>query len=327
MLNDTIVVQSALSAFNNAALIAPAFFWHAVLALPLFAIIYWCSDAIANHLKWTRNNILEHASKWTAGLTLAWIVLFSGNYGVLRDSLSVLPLMTAALIFVTTLFVSSHTNTPLRPRRLWHWGTWLVILILIGASDTHTWWGPLLQIGAFITGVILGQYSRGQMRPISGIQLIILMTTTAILMQPEFFRFGQLGNLTLVHLLWIACLGSLCALTIATNNISPCGKIRPGVYAKIKWLMRVICLLCLALFILTEAVPVFIGTLVSIFIYFTISIWHSADDFSKYTPGLFALTLILFGVLISVPAISALGILYWTHTPHQRLWHGIRSLL
>ena len=40
MLNDITVVQSAVSAFNNAALLAPAFLWSALLATPLFVIVY-----------------------------------------------------------------------------------------------------------------------------------------------------------------------------------------------------------------------------------------------------------------------------------------------
>ena len=111
MLNDIIIVESAISAFNNAALWMPAFLWWSILALPLFVVVYWCRDAIMTRIGWTRNNILECVSMWTAGLTLVWIVLFGGNYGILRDNLSVLPMMTAVIVFLTSLFVSSHLQT------------------------------------------------------------------------------------------------------------------------------------------------------------------------------------------------------------------------
>ena len=41
MFDETLVVQSAISAFNNAALVAPTFFWVGVLALPLMALAYF----------------------------------------------------------------------------------------------------------------------------------------------------------------------------------------------------------------------------------------------------------------------------------------------
>ena len=44
MLNDIIIVESAVSAFNNAALWMPAFLWWSLLALPLFVVIFLCAD-------------------------------------------------------------------------------------------------------------------------------------------------------------------------------------------------------------------------------------------------------------------------------------------
>ena len=40
MFDDSLIVASATSAFNNVAVAAPAFFWNAVLCLPLFFGIY-----------------------------------------------------------------------------------------------------------------------------------------------------------------------------------------------------------------------------------------------------------------------------------------------
>ena len=36
MFESSMIVQSAISAFNNAALAAPAFLWWAILAVPVF---------------------------------------------------------------------------------------------------------------------------------------------------------------------------------------------------------------------------------------------------------------------------------------------------
>ena len=86
MLNDIIIVESAISAFNNAALWMPAFLWWSILALPLFVVVYWCADTIMTRIGWNKQNLVNSASMWVAGLTCVWAILFGGNYGVLRDS-------------------------------------------------------------------------------------------------------------------------------------------------------------------------------------------------------------------------------------------------
>ena len=328
MLNDIIIVESAISAFNNAALWMPAFLWWSILALPLFVVVYWCADTIMTRIGWNKQNLVNSASMWVAGLTCAWAILFGGNYGVLRDSLSVLPMMMATILFLTSLFVSSHLHERIIPHM--NWWRWLLIiglLIVVGVSDTHAWWGPLLQISALILGVLLGRIAHGEMRPFGGSVLIMMMVAVAILMQPEFFRFGQLGNLTVVHLLAMLMLGGACMMTIAVQNINPRGKIRHSVYIKLKWLMRVVCALGVALFILTEAVPVFIGTMIAVFLSIAMSVWHTdvvnPDLGDKY----FAIALMMFGAITVMPVITSIGILYWTNTSDIKIWAESKRLL
>lgn len=325
MLNDITVVQSAISAFNNAALAAPAFLWLAILAMPLFVVAYWCHDTIVSKIGWSRDTLLDKVSVWSAGLTLLWTILFSGNYGVLRDSLSVLPMMTAAIIFLTSLFVSSHIWTRALPKRAWLFI--LLLIIVTGLSDVHTWWGPLLQIGALMLGGLLGRFARGEMRPIAGTILISLTVATAILMQPEFFRFGQLGNLTVLHLLAILFLGISSMATVALMNVRACGKCRPSVYSKLKWLLRVMCALSCALFILTEAVPVFIASLIMLFILFAMSVYHAKMVNVALGHKMFAIVLMTFGVLTVMPVITVLGIVYWCNTASVNWRQDIKFLL
>ena len=328
MLNDFIIVESAISAFNNAALWMPAFLWWTILSLPLFVVIYWCADTIMARIGWSDENMLSRSSVWVAGLTGAWIVMFGGNYGVLRDSLSVLPMMTATILFLTSLFVSSHLRKFAFPRM--NWWRWLLlglVIIAVGLSDTHAWWGPILQIGALVLGGLLGRAAHGAMRPFGGMIMIMMMVAIAILMQPEFFRFGQLGNLTVVHLVAMLCLGGACMTTIAVQNINPRGKIRYGVYIKLKWLMRVVCALGIALFLLTEAVPVFIGTMIAIFLSIALSVWHADRVNMVLGDKMFAISLIAFGSITVMPVITAIGILYWTHTDNVKIWAESKRLL
>lgn len=328
MFDGVVIVDSAISAFNNAALYGAAFLWCAVLAVPLFAVVYLCRDAIIQKLGWNQNNILQHVSVWTAGLTFLWVVLFGGNYGVLRDGLSVLPGMMAMIVFLTSLFVSSYLRKIALPRM--NWWKWIILLLVIGItgwSDTHVWWGPLLQIGAMMFGIMLGRFAKAEMRPVGGIVLIVLSVVIAMLMQPEFFRFGQLGNLTVGHVLWMLVLGGMSMATIATLNINARGKIKRGIFIKLKWMCRVMCVLGAALFIITEALPIFLGMLAALFIMFAMSVWHEKQVDLVVGYKMFALVLVCFGVITVMPAISAMGILYWASLPKVDFWSKFKILL
>ena len=54
MLNEFTVVQSALSAFNNAALVGPAFLWWAFLMLPLFFMVRLYGNDFIARIGWNR---------------------------------------------------------------------------------------------------------------------------------------------------------------------------------------------------------------------------------------------------------------------------------
>lgn len=335
MFDDAVIVQSAMSAFNNAALAAPAFLWWAILATPLFVMVYWCGNSFREKIGWARDVLLKTVSVWTVFLTLAWIVLFGGNYGVLRDTASTLPFMVAAIVFVAVLFLSSNTRDVRLPS--WRGGSArgrikiaaavLLGVAALGLSDMHAWWGPLLQIGAAAAGAVLGRIGRGEMRLVPGGVLVMLAATTAILMQPEFFRFGQLGTLTLAHLVGLMSVGVAAAAAIALRNVRPCGRIHRSAYIKLKWMMRFVALLGLALFGLTESVPVFLGTTVVFFVMFAMSVWHAKIIPAALGDKMFAAMMCAFGVITTMPAITALGILYWMSVPAGNTWRDAKFLL
>lgn len=326
MFEDAIIVQSALSAFNNAALVAPAFLWSAVLTLPLYIIVWLFGGQIAEKIGWLKSNIIGRASLWTAIITFGWVVLFGGNYGVLRDDTSTLPFMVAAIVFVSALFLGSHLQSKQLVTRsnLPYIALVLVALVL---SDTHTWWGPLLQVGAAAVGFIFGRMAHSEMRDVPGVLLIIMATTTAMLMQPEFFRFGQLGNLTPVHLVFITMVGMCLAATIALRNIKPSNKIHDSAYVKLKWMARFVVMLAVAVFIMTESVPVFLVSELVGFVLFALSVWHSATETDVLSEKLYALTILLFGIITTMPVISAIGIVMLSLLPHGNLWAESKYLL
>lgn len=326
MFDDAIIVQSAISAFNNAALVAPAFLWSALLTLPLYWLVWAFGGKIADYLRWSRGNILMRASLWTVIITFGWIVLFGGNYGVLRDDTSTLPFMIAAIVFVSSLFIGSYTRDIKYARRE-NLVYIILVLMALGLSDMHAWWGPLLQIGSAMAGFVLGRRAGMEMPAVPGVLLISGATITAMLMQPEYFRFGQLGNLTWVHLLFVMVFGIFAVSTIALRNIKPCGRIHDSAYIKIRWMIRFVVALGVALFVMTESVPVFLGTAAAAFVLIALSVWHATELPDALDEWAFALSIILFGVLTTMPAITAIGIIYFANLPRSDFGRDFLRLL
>ncbi|MBQ8473962.1 MAG: hypothetical protein IJ500_03815 [Alphaproteobacteria bacterium] len=329
MFDDVVIVQSAVSAFNNAALAAPAFLWWGILSVPLMAIVWKFAPMINKMLGINENNIAARGGVGVAAMTFLWVVLFGGNYAVLRDGVSVLPFVVATIVFLTSLFVSSHlrdlpTGGLNRRAKI---GLVALIIVMLGLSDLHAWWGPLLQVGAFAFGAILGRLARVSMRPVAGIVLIVFLVSVAMLMQPEFFRFGQLGNLTLAHLLFLMVVGVSGMAVIALNNVNPLGKIRHSAYIKLKWMMRFVALLMMALFVLTESVPLFIAMCGAMLILFMMSVWHAKSIPNKLMEMCLAVMIVAFGVITTMPAVSAIGLLCWAMIPRTNFWREIRGLL
>lgn len=322
MFDESLVVASAVSAFNNAAVAAPAFFWNALLGVPLFMVVYFFGRNFADKLGFRQYVTPGRASFWTVVLASMWVVLLGGNYGVLRDGVSLLPWVTAAILLVSSVFIGINT----RPMRLPIWYgaktagrgfRWfvnifvlLVCLAPVAFSDVLNWWGPILQVGAVVIGLILGRFSGRQIRAIPCAVGVIFLGTVGILMQPELWRFGQLGNLTPIHLIWILITGILIAMALATNIVRPRGRIHDSAYIKLKWMVRFVAALCMVLFILTEAVPIFIAAVATMFVLFAMSVWH-ASEIPEYIPdSAMAWLIIAFGVLSGVVTLTAIGALW-----------------
>ena len=326
MFDDAIIVQSAISAFNNAALVAPAFLWSALLTLPLYFVVWVFGDKIAGYLHWSHENIMTRAALWIVIITIGWVVLFGGNYGVLRDDTSTLPFMIAAITLVSSVFIGSYT----RKLRVFCRKNLIyvaLVIIALGVSDMHAWWGPVLQIGSALVGFFVGRYAKMEMPAVPGTGLISGATVTAMLMQPEYFRFGQLGNLTLIHLLAILVFGLLAAATVAVRNVNSRGRIHHSAYAKLKWMIRFVVALGVALFIMTESLPVFLGTCCAEFILVALTVWHADKMPKALDESLFSALMIVFGILTTMPAITAIGIVYFVNVQHPDFIKEIRHLL
>lgn len=338
MFDESLVVASATSAFNNFAVVPPAFLWNAVLVTPLLFGIYMFVRRFADKCGIKPYITMERMTFWTVVLTALWVVLMGGNYVVLRDGVSLLPWITAAILFVSCIFIGVNTRVIKLP--IWYGNgnvsnrrRWIINLIIfalclvpVWMCGALNWWGGLLQVAAVIIGFLIGRYTNRQMRAVPCTLGVMFVTTVAILMQPELWRFGQLGNLGPAHLLWILALGIVIAAAFALDAVLARGRIHQSAYVKLKWLMRFTLALCMVLFVLTEAVPIFIAAVVSAFLLFAMSVWHSTEVSAILAKRLLAWAIILFGCLISTPAISAIGVI-WIALPENESTQGIGFLL
>lgn len=322
MFQDLTIVPSAASAFNNAALVGPAFLWSALLCLPLFVAAFFLARSGLGGFGLGKYLTTQRVSFWTVVMTGIWVVLFGGNYDVLRDGVSLLPYVTAFILFIGSVFIGQKTGDVKLP--LWYGSPdvsnrkkWLVnlliggiVLAFVGLSDTLNWWGPFLQILAVVMGIVIGRKWWHRENSVLFALMVMVFTVVAMMMQPEYFRFGQLGNMTLVHLLWVLMTGVACSAVCALAFVKPCGRVHQSAFVKIKWLLRVVTILCAVLFVLTEAVPFFVVTMGGAFSLFALSVWHAEKLGAGMMERVFAWAIILFGVLVNMPTVVVLGILY-----------------
>ncbi len=337
MFNDMVVVQSAVSSFNNAALAGPAFFWTGILMLPLLALVWLCRDAIVNRLGWNAAKINARMATITMAMILVWLEVKGGHNGVVRDAASTLPYVMATVIFVTAATITRQmrgVSIPkltwphsARGKKIWTIGAALAIVAAVALSGWPTWWGTLMQGAAFVCGFIVGRMMRPSFAPLSIASVIMITVTTAMLMQPEYFRFGQLGNLTVAHLGWLVLTGAAAVATLALRNIPARGRIHNSAFVKLKWMMRFVACFALVLFALTESVPVFAGLMGTLFVMYALSIWHAARVPNGVADKIWAVALMTFGALTVMPVIAALGVLIWPRDGLGRTWADSKFLL
>ncbi len=326
MFNDAIIVQSAISAFNNAALAAPAFLWSAILSVPLFLMVYYYGREFLSRIGWRDDNWARNTSLATVGMAFAWLVLFGGNYAVLRDGASLLPFVVAGIVFLSAMFIAGRVKKIPARKPVIYTGA-VLIMVALGLSDTHAWWGALLQIGAGAFGWLIGRTRRVRISDTPGAILVMTVIVGAILMQPEFFRFGQLGNLGFFHMLFMLLFAAAVAATVALRNVKPSGRIHNSAYIKLKWMARFVTLLTGVLFFLTESVPVFLAAMVVLLASFAMSVWHMKSIPAGVAERMFAITLVVFGILTVMPVITAIGVCYWQYAGNNDFRSDIKALL
>jgi hypothetical protein len=314
MFNDLSIVSTAVSSFNNAALYNPLFFALGLLMLPLYFIVYIYGNDFIAKIGWKKNEIENKTAFFTSLFLTLWLLIFGGNYAVIRDGISLLPLMISAVLFVLFVLIMQKSLQQKYIEKISDKKTrWFVLgglLLLAAFSAEHTWYGILLQVSAVLCGLMVGCRIKKDIVLVPTISVILGLMTMLILMQPEYFRFGQLGNLTFVHMASILFVGFCSLNVLIPRYVDSKSKIRESAYIKLKWLFRILSILALLLFLSTESVPVFIGLMFVVSVLEMLNIYHSKSNFKSVSKKAWSLLLIGFGIITICPVISSLGIIY-----------------
>lgn len=326
MLNDFLIVSTAISSFNNASLYNPLFFAVGLLMLPLFFMVYLYGNDFVSRFGWNKNNIGDKVPFFVTVFLGLWLLIFGGNYAVIRDGISLLPLFVSIVMFVLTVLITQQSikfqyiEKILKQNKKTKWLLFGILMILTVFSAKHTLVGILLQISAVLCGMIVGCRIKKEISLVPAMVCILGFVATLILMQPEYFRFGQLGNLTFIHLLSVLFVGFCSVTMLVTRYTNARSKIYASAYIKLKWLFRILSVLALVLFISTESVPVFIGLMVFVALLEMLTVYHSNKSFESVSQKSLSLLLICFGLITICPVITSLGIIYsLSKTEHIKL--------
>ena len=315
MFDEFSIASTAISSFNNAALANPLFFASALLMLPLFFIVcLYGNDFVSKILRWNKGEIENKIGFFSLAVLMIWLLIFGGNYAVIRDGISLLPSMIAIVLFVLTIILTQQCIKQKYTSKIHDKKTEIfilgILLILGGFSAMHTWFGVLLQLSALLCGIIIGSRITKQIALTPAIPCLFGFVTILILMQPEYFRFGQLGNLTFIHLAAILLTGFFAITSLVTRYTNARSKIYESAYIKLKWLFRIVSFLALVLFVSTESVPVFVGLLTSLSLLEMLTIYHGQTKLEKVSKKSWALLLVCFGIITICPVITSLGLIY-----------------
>lgn len=332
MFNEISIVSTAINSFNNAALVAPYFLAIALLTLPLFLIVYLYGRDIMGKINLTGRDIDTKTGFWSIGIFALWLLIFGGNYAVIRDGISLLNIMIAFVLFVSVVFISNRLVafnyvSKLKNKKVKFFVSLSLVLLAVFSAYPNLY-GILLQLSALFCGMIIGSRMKTKLSDAFYVPCILCFASILMLMQPEYFRFGQLGNLTIIHLCGILITGFFAITALVTRYVHPRARIYNSAYVKLKWLMRILGLLVLVLFGLTESVPVFLGLIAVVGLMEILSVWHAKElpDNDIWKKSL-AMTLICFGTISVLPIITCFGILYLVNSGKKISFGDFKFLL
>jgi predicted small integral membrane protein len=344
MIDSSLVVQSAASSFNNAALSAPDFFWTAVLSLPIFIATALFSGALNAKFFSDDKTSNRTLTLVIAGTMVVWL-LTRGSYAVLRDGISHVHLLCAFALFWGAGILTREALAAPRPaflekmtskgRRLFIAALSVAGIAVLGYSAPSTWQGFGLMAGSAALGILTGRLLHRRNKSLgsvySSLSVLGFVLATGMVMQPEFFRFGQLGNLTVILLCFLAAFVFFAVANIVLRHVKPAAWISHFWYKKFLLLIGLGVLLVFAMFLITESVLAFLVLAAACGCATLLIAKHQPKSAIRETrefgAQLWSWALALFGILIGQPVLVCLAILVWKSTPREKFWETFGNML
>jgi hypothetical protein len=187
------------------------------------------------------------------------------------------------------------------------------VMIAAGAAAMPDWNAALVQIAAAALGIFVGYArQRRNVKPMNSKVLlgaVMFASVFGMTIQPEFLRFGQIGHLTIIHLLFLSVAAMIFALYFASHFIRPTGFMGDNAFKKFKLIGRCVMLLILALFAFTESELIFAALFLIMLIYFAVSVRHTKSGSAATAhEKMWRIALGLFGILSAMPVLTGLAI-------------------
>ena len=342
MFDPLLIVQSAISSFNNIALRSPDFFWGALLCLPIFAVFWFFAPEITGRFLPDSKKRLKIISTWTIAFIAFWL-LSHESFNALRDGVSMgISILTAACIFGLGLFVGWHVpsfSNFVKIKEKWRKKADIAAPVvaagLVGLCALGNWQTAVVQFAAalfgFYTGRLMVYRNRHQMGSEWMVLSLMAVLTFGLIMQPEFFRFGQLGHLTIIHIVFLTAAMISIIASIMMRIVRPTGWLKKSSYKKLMWLSRAFVLFTFVLFLMTENALAFGMFTFGLFTQSFIAIRHRAtgdeNTLKNWSENMWILSLGLFGLLTAMPAIVCAAIILVRTKSKFEVKTAIRSLL
>lgn len=336
MPTESTVVQSAISSFNNMALMGPDFFWSGILCLPIFAVFWFMASNIVTRFIPDVKKRKDTFIVMIMSIITLWI-LSHGAYGTLRDQ-SVAPILVATCLFVCTVFITRRiSDLKLNLNKKWvrhtKWFGPTLAIAIAGFTGTPTVPGFILHAGACTIGIFTGLLMNKMNKNHFDSELVIILLTTAlgigIAMQPEIFRFGQMGQLTVIHIAGLIIYFKILATYFAARWVRPAEKISESWYKKMILVMRLMHIMTLLLFVFTESALVLGMLTVTAFMSTALSVRHMPQNtnLQNTISGLWNISLGAFGILVNTPLLVCIAIILWQTSKPNKFIATIKKML
>ncbi|MCL1902382.1 MAG: hypothetical protein FWG18_02000 [Alphaproteobacteria bacterium] len=340
MFDSSMVVSSAISSFNNAALVSPDFFWAAILCIPIFIAAWIFAKPVADKFKFQNFD----ACLVSAGAFAIWIMARE-NFAVLRVSFSWTGVIIAACLVICMAMLSrryydggwrvSKYIKNIKYKSRTDFALPAVVAVIAFACALPNWKAGLMHFAAVVIGIIIGYWrsrkNKQTIDPTLPISIVAFLVAFMLISQPEFFRFGQMGNLTFVHILFLSVAATLLAMYFATKFVRPAGWLKKSWYKKFKLLGRLGILFLFILFDITESELIFIALALAGFIYFAVAVRHTqksdAEKISDARRHIWYFSLCLIGVLTAMPLLTVMGIILYKTDTRKLPADALKSLL